>query len=74
MISAEQESENAERTTILSKNEIISSVHGTKEALDIDMNASNEECSRKEENDDGMHSQSISPNELTMLEGNVTPT
>eukprot|EP00957_Ditylum_brightwellii_P172827 13157027-Ditylum_brightwellii.AAC.1 len=38
------------------------------------MNASNEECSRKEDNDDGRHSQSKSPNELTTLEGNVTST
>eukprot|EP00957_Ditylum_brightwellii_P058745 4454063-Ditylum_brightwellii.AAC.1 len=38
------------------------------------MNASNEECSRKEGNDDDIHSQSISSNKLTTLEGNLTPT
>jgi hypothetical protein len=43
MSSAEQESKKAERTTVLTKNAIISSVHATKEDLDIAMNASNEQ-------------------------------
>eukprot|EP00957_Ditylum_brightwellii_P007174 544858-Ditylum_brightwellii.AAC.1 len=74
MSSAEQESKNAKSTIVLAKNAIISRVHATKEDLDIGMNASNEQCSSKEDNDDGMNSQSNSPNELTTLEGNVTPT
>eukprot|EP00957_Ditylum_brightwellii_P189117 14395583-Ditylum_brightwellii.AAC.1 len=74
MSSAEQESKNAESTTVLANNAIISSIHGSKEDLDIAMNASNEQCSTIEDNDDGIHSQSNSSNELTTLEGNVTPT
>eukprot|EP00957_Ditylum_brightwellii_P075731 5755632-Ditylum_brightwellii.AAC.1 len=52
MTSAEQESKNAKSTTVLAKNAIISSVHATKEDFGIAMNASNEQCSSKEDNDD----------------------
>eukprot|EP00957_Ditylum_brightwellii_P100902 7690446-Ditylum_brightwellii.AAC.1 len=74
MSSTEQESKKAERTTVLAKNTIISSVHATEENLDIGIDASNEQCSSKEDNDDDINSQSNSPNELTTFEGNVTPT
>eukprot|EP00957_Ditylum_brightwellii_P198309 15111934-Ditylum_brightwellii.AAC.1 len=50
--STEQESKKAERTTVLAENAIISSVHATEEDLGIGINASNEQCSSKEDNDD----------------------